>query len=212
MVSEKAVTITKNAVQIFGGYGVCREYPVERLWRESLIYPIYEGTSQIQSLMVLKDTLKDVAQQASGFMGSLAGALALSKVTRDPVKREVLKARNELNLGIKTILGSVLKDKFRSDIDSLKENKIQDFFKDFSLNLLTSKTDLTFPFLVAERFCRITCDYYALKCMTDHHDGNPEWEKWILAFSEMAIPRMQLENHYMVHRLPLTLEYMKQRS
>ncbi len=209
LVSEKAVTISKNAVQIFGGYGVCREYPVERLWRESLIYPIYEGTSQIQSLMVLKDTMKDVATQATGFLGSLAGALAMSKVTRDPVKRELLKARNELNLGIRTILGSVIKDKFKNDIDVLKEKNIQEFVKEFSLKLFSSKTDLTYPFLVAERFCRITCDYYALKCMTDHHKGDPEREKWILAFAEMAVPRMQLENHYMVNRLPLTLDYMK---
>jgi len=209
MASEKVVTITKNAVQIFGGYGVCREYPVERLWRESIIYPIYEGTSQIQSLMVLKDTMKDVASQATGFLGSLAGALAMSKVTIDPVKRELLKARNELNLGIRTILMSVVKGKFKNDISVLKESSFQEFIKEFSLKLFSSKTDLTYPFLVAERFCRITCDYYALKCMTDYHKGDPEWEKWIMAFAELSIPRMQLENHYMVNRLPLTLEYMK---
>jgi 3-(methylthio)propanoyl-CoA dehydrogenase len=209
--SEKAITIAKNALQMFGGYGVCRDYPAERLLRETLIYPIYEGTSQIQSLMVLKDTLKDVAQQATGFLGSLAGAWAESKVTRDPVKSRLLQARSELNQGIRSILTSIIKDKFKSDMDDLRQQKIQDFLKDFSLQLLTTKTDLTYPFLCAERFTRITCDYYALKCLADHLPaGDKERQKWVLEFAEIALPRMQLENHYMVNRLPSTLQYLKE--
>ncbi len=209
--SEKAITISRNAVQLFGGYGVCRDYPVERLLRETIIYPIYEGTSQIQSLMVLKDTLKDVAQQATGFLGSLAGAWAESLVTRDPVKKAVLQARNELNQGIRTILMGIIKDKFKSDIEALKQEKIREFLKEFSLKLLSEKTDLSFPFLWAERFTRITCDYYALKSMADHYTvGDTEREKWILEFAALAIPRMRLENEYMVNRLPSTMEYLKQ--
>ena len=181
---------------------------MERLFRESIIFPIYEGTSQIQSLMVLKDTMKDVAVQATGFLGSLAGAWAEAKVTRDPVKAALLQARNELNQGIRTILMSIIKDKFKSDIESLKEKKIQDFLKDFSLRLLSEKTDLTYPFLMAERFTRITADYYALKCMADQAPaGDKERQKWILDYSELVLPRMRMENHYMLHRLPSTLDY-----
>ncbi len=208
--SEKAITIARNMLQIYGGYGVCKEYPAERLLRETIIYPIYEGASQIQALMVLKDTLKDVAKNSGGFLGSLAGAWAESLVTRSPVKAKLLQARNELNQAIKTLLMSIIKEKFRSDIDAVKQQKIQDFLRDFSLALLTTKTDLTLPFLWAERFTRITADYYALKCMVDRfEEGDTERESWILAFAEIAIPRMHLENHYMVHRLPLTLPYLE---
>jgi alkylation response protein AidB-like acyl-CoA dehydrogenase len=210
---EKAITIARNAVQIFGGYGVCREYPVERLLRETIIYPIYEGTSQIQSLMVLKDTLKDVAVQATGFLGSLAGAWAESKVAIDPVKSNLLKARNELNIAIKSILMSIIKSKFKSDIDALKNSNTQQFLKEYSLNLLNNKTDLTYPFLVAERFSRITCDYYALKCLSDHlPEGDKTQEAWILNFAELVLPRMKLESEYMTHRLPATLDYMKRQT
>ncbi len=213
MCCEKAVHITRNALQIFGGYGVCREYPAERLYREAIIYPIYEGTSQIQSLMVLKDTLKDVATHATGFLGSLAGAWTESKLTMDPVKSKLLQARNELNQSIRVVLLSILKTKFKSDIQGLKEKKIQSFLKDFSLQLLTPETDLTYPFLVAERLTRNVCDYYALKCMIDHcPSGDKEYEKWILEFAELAIPRMRLENHYMVNRLPSTLDYLKEQA
>ncbi len=211
--SERVIVHTRNALQIFGGYGVCKEYPVERLWRESIIYPIYEGTSQIQSLMVLKDTLKDVAQQAAGFLGSLAGAWGQSMVTRDPVKSKLLQARSELNQGIKTILMAIIRDKFKSDIEALRQSKIQEFIREYSLQLLTEKTDFTYPFLYAERFTRIVCDYYALKCMADRHiPGDSERERWILEFAELALPRMHLENHTMVHRLPSTLQYIKENS
>jgi len=207
--AERTIAIAKNAMQIFGGYGVCRDYPAERLLREALIYPIYEGTSQIQSLMVLKDTMKDIAGQAAGFLGSLAGAWAESLVARDRVKGVLLEARNELNLAIKSILMGILKDKFRSDIDALKQSKIQEFLRDFSLKLFSEKTDLTHPFLCAERLTRITADYYALKSMADRcPPGDADYRRKVLDFAAMALPRMRYENTVMRERLPLTLDYM----
>ncbi len=53
--SERVIWVTRAAVQVHGGYGVMRDYDVERHYRDALILPIYEGTSQIQSLMSLKD-------------------------------------------------------------------------------------------------------------------------------------------------------------
>ncbi|MGK5084825.1 acyl-CoA dehydrogenase family protein [Bdellovibrionota bacterium FG-1] len=46
---------TTNAVQVFGGYGYSEEYPVEKLMRDAKIYQIYEGTSQIQRLIIAKE-------------------------------------------------------------------------------------------------------------------------------------------------------------
>jgi len=56
--SERPLWITRAAVQVHGGYGVVQEYDVERHYRNALILPIYEGTSQIQALMSLKDQVK----------------------------------------------------------------------------------------------------------------------------------------------------------
>ena len=44
-----------NAVQVFGGYGFSREYPVEKLMRDAKVFQIYEGTSQIQRLIIAKE-------------------------------------------------------------------------------------------------------------------------------------------------------------
>jgi alkylation response protein AidB-like acyl-CoA dehydrogenase len=58
--SEEAIRVARTSMQVFGGYGVVKDYEVERFLRDSLILPIYEGTSQIQSLMATKDLLKAV--------------------------------------------------------------------------------------------------------------------------------------------------------
>src|SRR5712691_5652174 len=58
--AEEAIRVARTGMQIFGGYGVVKDYEVERHLRDSLILPIYEGTSQIQALMATKDLLKAV--------------------------------------------------------------------------------------------------------------------------------------------------------
>ncbi len=54
--ADMAMQVTTNAVQVFGGYGYSKEYPVEKLMRDAKIYQIYEGTSQIQRLIIAKET------------------------------------------------------------------------------------------------------------------------------------------------------------
>ena len=55
---ETAVTLSQRAIQVLGGYGFMHEYPVERFHRDSFGPLLYEGTSQIQALMALKDVVK----------------------------------------------------------------------------------------------------------------------------------------------------------
>ncbi len=50
--SEMAMWVTTQAVQIFGGYGYMRDYPVERLFRDAKVTEIYEGTSEIQRIVI----------------------------------------------------------------------------------------------------------------------------------------------------------------
>ena len=53
--ADTAVKVATDAVQVFGGNGFNKEYPVEKLYRDAKIYQIYEGTSQIQRLIVQKE-------------------------------------------------------------------------------------------------------------------------------------------------------------
>ncbi|MGQ9557067.1 MAG: acyl-CoA dehydrogenase [Desulfurispora sp.] len=56
--SEAAMWVTTKAVQIFGGYGYTREYPVERMMRDAKITEIYEGTSEVQRIVIASHLLK----------------------------------------------------------------------------------------------------------------------------------------------------------
>ena len=57
MAADTCMRVTTDAVQIFGGYGYSREYPVEKLMRDAKVFQIYEGTSQIQRLIISKEIL-----------------------------------------------------------------------------------------------------------------------------------------------------------
>jgi len=56
--ADHAMKITTDAVQIFGGYGYMKEYPVEKLMRDAKLLQIYEGTSQIQRVVIARNLLK----------------------------------------------------------------------------------------------------------------------------------------------------------
>lgn len=56
--SKTAVDVSIDAVQVFGGYGYTKEYPVERLFRDAKVTEIYEGTSEIQRLVISKNLVK----------------------------------------------------------------------------------------------------------------------------------------------------------
>jgi len=53
--ADTAMETALNAVQVFGGYGFSREYPVEKLMRDAKVFQIYEGTSQIQRVIIAKE-------------------------------------------------------------------------------------------------------------------------------------------------------------
>lgn len=57
--SEMANEVVAQAVQIHGGYGFSREYPVERFYRDARVTTIYEGTSEIQRLVIARELLKE---------------------------------------------------------------------------------------------------------------------------------------------------------
>lgn len=57
--SETAMWVTTQAVQIFGGYGYTREYPVERMMRDAKITELYEGTSEVQRVVIGNYVLRD---------------------------------------------------------------------------------------------------------------------------------------------------------
>jgi len=57
--AEAAKFVTNNAIQIHGGYGYIKEYPLERYFRDAKITEIYEGTSEMQRLTIARQLIKE---------------------------------------------------------------------------------------------------------------------------------------------------------
>lgn len=62
LASDAAVDVTRDAIQVFGGNGYSREYPVERLYRDAKVTEIYEGTSEIQKMVIARQVFGEFGQ------------------------------------------------------------------------------------------------------------------------------------------------------
>jgi alkylation response protein AidB-like acyl-CoA dehydrogenase len=61
--TDVAMKVTTDAVQVMGGSGYMKEYPVEKMMRDAKILQIYEGTNQIQRNVVAQDMIREAARQ-----------------------------------------------------------------------------------------------------------------------------------------------------
>ena len=59
MATDVAMKVTTDAVQLFGGYGYVKDYPIEKYMRDAKITQIYEGTNQIQRVVVARNVIKE---------------------------------------------------------------------------------------------------------------------------------------------------------
>ncbi len=91
--AERTLWVARAAVQVHGGYGVMAEYDVERHYRNALVLPIYEGTSQIQALMSLKDQMK----WALGKPWRLLGGPLRVEAPHDPMGDALREMASEYN-------------------------------------------------------------------------------------------------------------------
>lgn len=87
--AERAVETARRAIQIHGGMGYIRETGVEKLLRDAMVLPIYEGTSQIQALMAMKDTLMGVVKDPASFLRKGAALRWSATAATEPSERRV---------------------------------------------------------------------------------------------------------------------------
>lgn len=109
---EAFTLLSQRAIQSLGGYGYMEEYPVERYHRDSFGPLLYEGTSQIQALMALKDTIKFMLKDPKKFFSSMLISLPKSKIGADS-KYE--KKFNAVNFDLKKNLTMLVFKNLRPD-------------------------------------------------------------------------------------------------
>ena len=99
--SEVAVRITEQAIQVAGGWGYIRDHPVEKWYRDAKLYTIFEGTSEIQRLVIGR-TLGDAAVEPPLHHRTRTDGVALGRALGRGTKRRSLAAGAAMRAAQKT--------------------------------------------------------------------------------------------------------------
>jgi alkylation response protein AidB-like acyl-CoA dehydrogenase len=148
--AENAVSHARLALQIHGGNGYITEYLPEKLLRDALVMPIYEGTSQIQALMAMKDTLGAIIKFPQAFVRRMAQARWRALSSRDPLERRVAQLQT-LSYGAQQHL--VLKTA-GDKVKGLRGKPIHEWSMELTKNW-DPKRDFAYAMLHAERLIQL---------------------------------------------------------
>jgi hypothetical protein len=178
LAAEKAVEIARRNMQIHGGVGYTKEYGAEKLLRDALVLPVYEGTSQIQSLMAMKDTLVGIIKRPQAFMTRLGQARWRAISARDSLERRVAKLQT-LSLSAQQFL---LTRTATGKIKSLADVPVAEW-RDAVTKNWDPKRDFALAMLHAERLTRILADEAIAELLLAQAKAHPHrrdvLERWL---------------------------------
>ncbi len=149
---EECVRQARMCMQIMGGIGYVKETGAEKLLRDALVIPVYEGTSQIQSLMALKDNLQGVIRNPARFLSEVARARLEALSPRDGVERGEAKIRSYALSGMQNIVMRIAADKLGDVRGRPMTQWRKAFMKDWD-----PQRDFAYGMLHAERLTKLLC-------------------------------------------------------
>ena len=179
--SEKAVELSRRCLQIHGGNGYSKEYGAEKLVRDALVMPIYEGTSQIQALMAMKDTLGGIMKNPQAFVKGMAQARWRAVSARDQAERRVAKIQQLSYSAQQHLITKTATDKFRSLQGKPVTQWPQKFLKSWD-----PKRDFAFAMLHAERLLRLLADAAICEVLLTQAKKDPERRELLLRYLDRA--------------------------
>ncbi|MFA9410710.1 MAG: acyl-CoA dehydrogenase family protein [Deltaproteobacteria bacterium] len=182
--AEKTVEHARAALQIHGGNGYTREYLPEKLLRDALVMPIYEGTSQIQALMAMKDTLGGIIANPQAFVRRVAQARWRSLSSRDPMERRVAQLQ-ALSFGAQQHL--VLKTA-GDKVKGLRGKPIGDWSDELTKNW-DPKRDFAYAMLHAERLIQLLGETTIAEILLTQAQNHPERAEVLERHLERAEPK-----------------------
>jgi alkylation response protein AidB-like acyl-CoA dehydrogenase len=182
--AEKAVEIARRALQIHGGVGYIEEYGAAKLLRDASVMPIYEGTSQIQSLMAMKDTLGRIIQSPQAFVKRIAQTRWRRLATRDPLEKRVLGLAQLTNSALQVLLRRTAGAKVRG-LGALPMSEWPSKLRES----WDPKRDFAPALLHAERLTRMLCDATIAELLYEQAKRHPERISVLERHLERAEPR-----------------------
>ncbi len=205
LASEKAVEYSQLSMQIHGGVGYTKEYEIEKLVRDALVLPIYEGTSQIQSLMALKDSLGNALKDPAGFLRRSAAARVASLSAREPMDRQIGKLESMAYGSMQHIITKIARGKWQR----VSRRKITEWSNAF-LKEWDPKRDFSFGMLHAERLCRLLAEVEICKILVDQARRYPERQALAEAYLERATPEVAYLHDQIMNTGDRLLEKLQQ--
>ena len=181
LAAEKAVEMARKNVQIHGGCGYMTEYDAERLLRDAMVMPIYEGTTQIQALMATKDALLDVTKRPQRFVSKLLAAQRNAVLAKDPLERGVARVELAALTAKRLLMTRVAGDKLKGvPLHRWKAVITGDW---------DPRKDFAYALLHAERLSQLLVDAAICKILLDQARRFPEREDVLVRYLERAEPR-----------------------
>lgn len=184
LAAEKAVEAARRCIQIHGGNGYIREFGAEKLLRDALVMPIYEGTSQIQALMAMKDALGAVMKNPAAFARQIAQARWRSLSSRDPLERGVGRLQTAALDAQQYLVRRTATDKLRS----LGEKPVSSWRDELTKNW-NPKRDFAAAMLHAERLTRLLADSTIAGILLEQAKAHPDRRDVLERFLHRAEPR-----------------------
>ena len=183
LAAEKAVDMSRRSLQIHGGVGYTTEYPAERLLRDALVMPIYEGTSQIQALMAMKDALGLIMKRPQAFATRYAQAKWRALSARDELERGVARLPSLVCSAQQHLITKTAMDKVRSapggslaGLGALR-------------GTWDPKVDFAWAMLHAERLLLLMTDAAVARILLEQATAHPDRRHLLLAWLHRAEPR-----------------------
>ncbi len=182
--AEKAVEMARRGVQIHGGVGYTTEYGAEKLLRDAMVMPIYEGTSQIQALMAMKDTLGAIMKAPAQFVQRGLEARWRAVSSRDVLERGVARIQSLSSQAQRHLVMRTAGDKWESTAGDGLRKRAERFGKNWN-----PKRDFGFAMLHAERLTKILTDEAVVEVLWEQAQKHPERREVLERYLERAEPR-----------------------
>ncbi len=183
--SETFAVLSVKAIQAFGGYGYMKEYEVERIHRDCFGALLYEGTSQIQSLMALKDHIKKIMKNPGRFVQSMVSSHPIGTlIEKNEFKKTYLQLQHEFQKN----LANLILDCFSPGSGLLEKlTHLNDYFnREFWNDIEKLERLMTH----AETLCQALSQLEILKVLGKQAEKDPSRRGLFERYLTLAKPRL----------------------